>query len=410
MRKKLIFTSIGAIVAMGVLIGCRSTPAVSNIPDLSDAVKPKEAGATTLQVLAHYEAPDWAVEQFKALHPDIDLEWSVVKDPGETGYLNAVASEDPPDLLIVENGLLSVMSGYDLFQDLSTFPKWSKASERWYPGLSWLRYTSAGSDAIFALPKDLPAAMTFYRADILEAHGFPSEPEALAKWMEAPERWLELAEALKANGHWISSWPNDPLYISSYGRGYFHPDLTFNRLDEKTVRMIETARRLEEKQLSLGTQLWSGAGQAAIAEGKIAMFYSGEWHSELLPKWDPDTYRLWRKTRLPFGEFGVAGGNFYSIIKYSDKQEEAWSFISFMMEMEREYREGLYSFQRFDQLPAFRPTPIDVRASSIWDSVVRELLTSARTAEEIAQDAASAVQQELWSDMEALRRVQGIQP
>ncbi|QYR23090.1 hypothetical protein KZ483_09285 [Paenibacillus sp. sptzw28] len=45
--------------------------------------------------------------------------------------------------------------------------------------------------------------MSFYRADILEENGFPSDPKELAFYMSKPEQFLDMAQALKAKGIYL---------------------------------------------------------------------------------------------------------------------------------------------------------------------------------------------------------------
>jgi len=157
--------------------------------------------------------------EFVRLHPDVTVEWTHIVGETRQPFLDALASGEPPDLLVVDFGLFSEMSGLDLFEDLGKPPYSAPSHSDWFPGMDWYRFLAVEGGRMFAVAKDLPAAVTFYRADILDQYGYPSDPEELAVWMEDPDNWLAMAVDLKMHDHWIISWNHEPLELLSYGYG-----------------------------------------------------------------------------------------------------------------------------------------------------------------------------------------------
>jgi multiple sugar transport system substrate-binding protein len=397
LHKKRVWLSL--LAAVFLLAACDSSSVTYRLS--TEKPIPLAAGQT-LRILAPYEAPKEIVEAYRKKYPALDVEWTVGAGGGKEVYLQSMASEAPPDLIVVDNSLFSELSAYDVFEDMGADPEWEKQQRGWFPGLRWDRFCSADGRKRIAVPKELPAAMTFYRADIMAANGLPSEPEALAEYMEEPEQWLSMARTLKEKGHWISTWSTDPLQIFGYGRSAYQM-VAGKAADDMLVGLIGAAQRLEQEQLSARLTIWDSRGQDAIRSGEIAMFYSGEWHNSILERWAPDSYHLWKMTRLPFGQYGVTGGVFFAIPKSGDNKQAAWDYIRHTMEMEMPYRTQLRSYDWLDRLPSSGAIPLDWRVSEIWFKTVQELLPSGRSPEDIAVDAKRRVESELQNELLLIR-------
>ena len=126
---------------------------------------------------------------------------------------------------------------------------------------------------------------------------------------------------------------------------------------------------------------------------------------EQLQQWAPDTVDQWKVTRLPFGVYGIHGGNYFVIPKQAANKRLAWEYIELTMDMEAPYRDSLMASQWYDRLPAFRATPLDTRAGQIWMETVSNLLPKGLLPEEIAALAEKAVMDSLSSEIGVLRRL-----
>lgn len=358
-----------------------------------------------LTILSHYAEPETISAEFVRLYPGVTVEWIHIEGETRQQFLDALASGEPPDLMVMDFGLFSEMSGLDLFEDLGKPPYSASAHTDWFPGLDWDRFLSVEGGRMFAVAKDMPAAVTFYRADILDQYGYPSDPEELAVWMEDPANWLAMAVDLKQHDHWIISWSHEPLDLLSYGYGYFDGRMEFVRSSPKFVDMIGVAQQVAQKGLASGINIWNERGQEAVRNGQLVMMYLGEWGMELLRQWAPDTADQWKMTRLPFGVYGIHGGNFFVIPKLATNKGLAWSYIEMTMDMEAPYRDSLTARQWYDRLPAYRGTPLDTRAGQIWMETVSNLLSKGLLPEEIAVQAESAVMDALSSEIGVLRQL-----
>lgn len=356
-----------------------------------------------LKILSYYEEPVELTSAFEQENSHTEVVWEVVSGGGAEAYLDILATEHLPDLLIAGNVLFPFFSGYDVFEDLSGPPYYAPSNYSWFPGLNWDRYKLSGGHKLIAAPKDLPAAVTFYRADILEEHGFPTEPEELAVYMEEPEQWLAIAARLKEHNIYIANWPLEPVYLGSQGYGFFQENLKPARDIERYAQLIEIARQVDNRGLASLVNMWDDRGKESMRSGETAMVYMGEWGRELIKQWVPDTADQWRMTRLPFGQYGVSGGSFYAIPKFGENPELAWRFVQFSMELEKPYRDSMAARAWYAKLPVYRPTPVDIRAEELWMGTVTELLQSKLSGREVALEAQIRVETKLSRELQLLR-------
>jgi multiple sugar transport system substrate-binding protein len=267
-------------------------------PDLNDRVR----------ILASFDAQTPIVDAFRKVHPDVLVEWvKVSKD----NMLEALTKEDSADLMIVDNGMIGGINDVDVFEDVSKAPYQAESliEGTWFPGLPLESYRSLNGKQLIAIPKDVPLNFTFYREDILKKYGYPTEPAELARYLESPERWLEMAKKLKENNHWIFSYLSDPMYIASGGKGFFDKSKQYLRNDDDLEQAMNLTKAIASHSLARNLNIWDDNGKNAVRKDELVMIYIGEWAQNLLREWDPEKAGVWKMTRLPMNQFQSIGGS-----------------------------------------------------------------------------------------------------
>jgi multiple sugar transport system substrate-binding protein len=284
--------------------------------------------------------------------------------------LEALANGEGPDLLSIENSYLGLFSHLSIMEDLRSPEFDLEFIKRAFPGLNLDRYLSLDGSSLYAVPRDIPGTMTFYRADILREHGFPDEPEALGRFLEDPENWLSMAIKLKQHNIYTLQWPFELLDMISLGDHFFDREGKYIRSGPRYEVAFSLAQRAEKAGLVLNKSIWAPDGQEAIRRGELAMVYLGEWATANLKDWAPETAQLWQMTRLPFNTYSIHGGSVFMIPKQSQNKARAWDFIRSVIEIDKPYRESLASYKYFDQLPASAPLPFDDKLMQKWKEEV----------------------------------------
>ncbi|MBB3111217.1 multiple sugar transport system substrate-binding protein [Paenibacillus phyllosphaerae] len=356
----------------------------------------------SLLILSTIEEQHAIVEGYKQRYPDITVNWELVKNEA---MMERLAERPFPDLIIANNGLAGQLAGLDLFEDLN-LPEYEGShsiTKQWYPGLPLAPFLSMNGQSLIAIPKDYPMFATFYRADLMERYGFPSEPDALASYMEDPQQWLEMAEALKAQGHYIIGFPSDVLQISTKGRGFFDPEGNYVRNDPELAKLAEVMFEVERKKLAAFANIWDEKGQQALRDDSLIMLYMGEWGLDLVKQWDPEHADQWRMTRLPFHAYAVDGGNSFWMMRSGTNKEAAWRYIAFSMEAEAPYRESLASWKWMGSMGEMWPSPLDEEASTLWMQSMQRPVQVGYTGEQLLQDIEARIRKEMGADLRVLQ-------
>jgi multiple sugar transport system substrate-binding protein len=269
-----------------------------------------------------------------------------------------------------------------VFEPLDLAPYDAKpVISRYFSSLDMSYFRSLDRQHVVFMPQILHAGVTYYRADLMKEYGYPDDPEALGKYMESPDRWLAMAKKLALKGKRIMQRPTDLLQVLDLSNGFFNIDGTFTRSTSEFVSAIAIAKEANKLDLPLGSSIWETSGQEAIRSGELIMFTNGEWSDSLLQSWAPDTYHLWKKTRLPLNQYGIITGWVSAIPKDSSNKDLAWKFMQWQLQREQGYLKTLKISKWYDRINEIRRTPLDAAASVIWD---REI--SWRIATEVSSD------------------------
>jgi ABC-type sugar transport system, periplasmic component len=208
---------------------------------------------------------------------------------------------------------------------------------------------------MMALPIDTGPTALFYRADLFEKAGLPSEPEEVSELMGTWEDYFEAGRQLQeqlGSGVYLTD-SISALYTqvtAQHERIYFDTEGRFIG-DDPSRSPVKKAWDLAVKAHEMGlladaarsTPEWN----ASMNNGRIASFVGAVWNKEILMDAAPDTEGLWRVTDAPSGA-GNNGGSFLAIMKNSKHPEEAFQFISWLLNPENQLR----SFKNINLYPS----------------------------------------------------------
>ncbi|WP_127530842.1 ABC transporter substrate-binding protein [Paenibacillus kobensis] len=327
-------------------------------------------GIPSIRILTSYDHEEYIANEFRNVK-HANLEWQRNVSGSVDEILAALDSNNPPDLIEFDYRLIQDLMNYDTFEDLSKPPYNALFSaDVYFPKLNMDRFRSLDGTKLVFMPHILQAGVTFYRADLMKKYGFPDDPEELGAYMESPERWMTMAKELAAHGERIMQTPAEAYLAYTLSNGFFNADGTYARNNSGFITAMNLAKEAYASKLPLGASIWDALGQSALRSGELMMFISGEWADSRIQQWAPETADQWRKTRLPFNQYGIINGYICAIPKQSKNKEAAWSYIQYQLHREQGYLDSLELSKWYDKLTPIRLTPLDTAASSIWDKEV----------------------------------------
>src|SRR5690606_851132 len=114
---------------------------------------------------------------------------------------------------------------------------------------NWTRWMSIDETKLLAMPGEHMPSSMYYRDDILDDYGYPTEPEELATYLESTENFIEMAQAFKGDNKWVTTYRTAFINDNIGDRGYFDKDLNYTRTGDKFVEVLDLTKQLAQLDL-----------------------------------------------------------------------------------------------------------------------------------------------------------------
>ena len=235
-----------------------------------------------------------------------------------------------PDLTFINSDIATYFPNADQFVDLYTMG--AKEHQKEFLPFKWnFGVTPAGQ--MIGYPMDTGPTAMFYRKDIFDKLGLPTDPDELSKQVPTWETYLELGKevrkAIKGGGITPTISALYTQVMAQSAKQYMTPDGKPIYQDEHVQNAWEIAVHAHETHTSVNAQQ-SADQTAALANGKSATQVNAVWWVVAGPEQlAPKTKGNWRVCPAPGGA-GNYGGSFVSITKYCKNPEAAWKFITWL--------------------------------------------------------------------------------
>ncbi|WP_020580277.1 ABC transporter substrate-binding protein [Actinopolymorpha alba] len=301
------------------------------------------------------------IPSFQRKFPHIKVRVQGFSGTFNSKLLGALVSGTGPDVAMVEITSVSNFKSKPGFVDLSQRPFGAGALASRYADFSWKYVSDTDTGRIFALPKNTGPGGMFYRRDIYDAAGLPTDPAEVQQAISDWDAFVEAGRKVAMKGErWML---DDPAQIVATLRGqagvsYFDESGTPQLASDTIVRALEFAMELKSMGL-MAPDMSSQERGAAINSGKIATFFSGNWFGGLIKaQYAPDSAGKWGVALAPATN-GVSsfnyGGDFIGILQSSNNKLAAWEFIKWVTQDS----DSLSAMYGRDLYPAWKPA---------WDS------------------------------------------
>jgi multiple sugar transport system substrate-binding protein len=225
----------------------------------------------TLLIWTTADLFEGAMDYFFQYETDLELELEVI-NPAEVvdRYYKALTYRRPPDLFFVSDeyvGLFSEIDGFVDFNEVMT----NRSIYHDLPGPLTDRYINLEGKR-YAVPIMYFPYVTYYRHDLLEAKGFPGEPEALATYMEKKANYFTMAQTFADEGRYIFESNQALLQLGLRTSYPFDDDYTY-RFDTGGFKQItDTVSLFYEADIRPGLSIWSEYRQNLLRQTSSSCF------------------------------------------------------------------------------------------------------------------------------------------
>ncbi len=449
-----------ALAAGSLLAACapRTTqqPTAPPEPTTAPVVTPvSEAGAAPVSgakgkvTVWGWPAADKAYESFmpdfKKAYPEIEPDIQMVPDEHDKLLATLAAGAGGPDVGMIEINQIDKFVVKGGLEDLLTDPYQGGIYKKDMVEYKWKQGTSPDGRLV-AFPWDIGPATFFYRRDIFDEAGVPSDPAEVAKLTNTWPAFLDLCTKLTKpdKQRWALSNASTIVY-TSYAHRNFYDDKWDVIIDQgNAVQLLKYAKEARKAGVDAKVAEWSPEWQTLLGQGGIAIQYGGCWMGGFIKGWlkpeGVDWNGKWGIFEVPEDPGQNWGGSFLCIPKTAANKMGAWAFIQYSLATASAQNK---MFVAVDYFPAYKPafddplyhepdpfyggqkaremwvdiamnkikpfvtTPMDSQAEQIFMAAVTEALDKDLDAQDALTKAAQDIVTQTAQDKEAALKLKG---
>ncbi len=299
------------------------------------------AEATTTLTVGGWPAGDDAfkaiIPEFEAAHPGVKVElvFMSTSDHHQQLATAIAAGSGASDVVMLEQAWAGRFKDGQGFENLLTEPYNAGEMKADFADYKWNIATSVDGKQMIGLVWDIGPATLFYRRDLFEEAGLPSDPAEVDALFATWDGFLSAAEKMyKPGERWLvpsASYLYEWFWMN---RDFYNDKLELNVEKEGAREALEAAIAMRQKGLDAQIDdMWSNEANAAFGSGAIAAVAAGCWYGGFLKGWiAPDTAGKWGVAHMPGGlSTSNWGGSYLAIPSQSQNKELAWEFIKYSL-------------------------------------------------------------------------------
>lgn len=360
MRKHVLFILSVLLITSMVMSACGgATPTEEQMVEEPAVEEPAEeepmepAAPSGKMVFMVQEANQDVFEQtvlpaFQEEYPDVEIEW-INHPPAEVANQVALAIQGgtgAPDLAVTENASISRLVELGGLMDLT---------DKVQPYLEFLNPTilelCSQDGKIYCVPWDFGPVVTYYRRDIFEAAGLPTDPEEVSQQIATWDDFLATCVTIKDETGLPCFALNKANNYGDYffnmlwqqGLGFYNEENQITMAEPEVVATMEKLGQFWEADVVSDSLEWTDQWYAELNAPMddpntppVATIVIAGWMGSFLKSWiAPDQAGNWGIAEMPAFEAGGTrsanqGGSSYFIPEQSQNKEAAWAFIEFV--------------------------------------------------------------------------------
>ena len=329
-----------------------------------------------------------AIPGFNEKYPNVTVELDFTDTTAHHQALATAlaAGSDAPDVAMVEGAYIAQYRDSTALVNLKAEPYNVEKYKDDFVGLKWEQCYSADGSRMVALPWDVGPTTTFYRRDVFDEVGLPSDPESVSKQISTWDGIMEAAEKIyKPGERWFC--PSVVYYyqLMFMDRDYYNEDLTLRLDRDGDIDCLNMMIEMRKNGWDMNVDMWTPEANAAFQSGACATVTTGGWYGGFLKKdIDPDGAGHWGVADMPGGIKRCNwGGSFLVIPEQSKNKMAAWAFTEYMLATTRAQNEMLAAVDYFPAyIPAYEDTAIygeedpyfaGQKTKEFWAEIARDI-------------------------------------
>ena len=325
----------------------------------SQAAQADEVGGTI--VVGGWPAADTAFEAilpgFNALYPNVqvDIEMQATADHHDRLITALAARAGAPDVAMVEAAYIGQFRDRAGFVNLLSAPYNAGRYEQDFVDYKWQPALSLDGERMIGLSWDIGPLSLFYRRDVFEEAGLPSDPDQVQRLMDSWDGYVEATRAVHIPGQrWLVGNGVDVFSSRWANRDYYNEDLSPRFNTEESLEVLEVASTLRREGLDANVGMWGPEWTSLLGSGQIVSVMAGSWFGGFIKDWiAPDTAGQWGVVRPPMEDVTNWGGSYLVIPDQSSNKVTAWAFIEYSLAT-RDAQNGM--FRAVDYFPSYTPS------------------------------------------------------
>ena len=299
------------------------------------------------------------IPEFEKRNPGIkvhvqQIPWTAAQEK----LITAFASDNTPDICQLGNTWIPQFASLNAIIDLTAWIKNSNLikKEKYFEGI-W--ETNVIDDKVYGIPWYIDTRLLFYRTDVLKKAGYDNPPR---NWTELYDACKKIKASYKDEEKYpiflpVNEWA--PFVIFGLQAGAELLKENNSRGNFSSPEFKEAFDYLisfhKEKLTPFGILQVTNIYQA-VAEEYLSIYISGPWNIPEFKKWMKDELAdKWMTAPLPgydeeYPGVSLAGGSSLVIFEKSLHKKEAWKFIEYLSEVEKQ----LEIYKMINNLPALQ--------------------------------------------------------
>ena len=363
-------------------------PAATEAP--VDAAKPSGKVTLWMWKAAHDTLVNSGVlDEFKKEYPDIEVE--IVEYAPADVYqklpLALQAGTGAPDISLVENSHLAQIVALGGLTDMT---EWVTP---YIDKMNAYKWQDAKLDEkYYAMPWDSGPVVFYYRRDVFEAAGLPSDPESVSAAVATWDDYFNVCQTIMektGSACFSNNKANNygrlyEMMLWQQGLGYYNAEGQVTVDSPENIATLEMMKKFWDANLTSDQLEWTDGWYAELAaetDAKpIATLIEAAWMGAFLKGWiAPGTEGKWGVALMPTMEEGQVraandGGSAFVIPEQSENKEAAWALTEFLFGRVENQVAMFKSSDFFPSLEAAYDDPVfDETDPFFADQPVREI-------------------------------------
>ncbi|MBO0781403.1 MAG: carbohydrate ABC transporter substrate-binding protein, partial [Ktedonobacteraceae bacterium] len=257
---------------------------------------------------------DKLIAQVSQQFPNVVLDAVKINDYDNKVRTSMAGHHGVPDIMGINSNISTYFPDEDQFVDLRSLGADDVKSEY----LPWKWNLGVASDGkMIGFPMDTGPTALFYRADIFQQAGLPTDPDQVSQQIKTWDDYLQAGLKIKqaTNGKSFLVDSSASIYSQMKAQSpkqYFTTSGQYIGDQQFMKNFWDEAVKADKMGVTAKITQWTNEWNKGVSSGLISTFVGAVWMKQVLQDAAPDTAGKWRIARAPGGD-GNNGGSFLAV-------------------------------------------------------------------------------------------------